>query len=126
MTLGCKTTAALGFLILTMLAPVSANALDCEPEVPELAVFAQHIVNRGQARNAYQLAAKDRAIATQSCGCPYADWSFGAFIKTRLGKLTAELTEPDIRELRQWSDTDGVSILRAYRVFFTASCEVDD
>lgn len=126
MTLDCKTTAILGFLVVAALVPVSANAFACEPEMPELTVFAQHIANRGQARNAYQLAAKHRAVTRQSCACPYADWSFDAFIEDRLDKPAAELTEPEIRKLRQWSDTEGVTILRAYRAFFTARCEVDD
>ena len=126
MTLDWKVTAALGLLVVSALAPVSANAFACEPEMPQLAVFGQHVANRGQARHAYQLAAKDRAVTNQSCACPYVDWSFDAFIEDRLNKPAAELTEPEIRELRQWSDMEGVTILRAYRAFFMAICEVDD
>ncbi len=126
MILGCKPMTLSGVVIVSVLSPLEASAFECEPELPELAVFDQHIANRGQARNAYQLAAKNRGIANQSCACPYADWPFEQFIENRLDKPADELTELEIRGLRQWSDVEGVSILRAYSAFFAEYCAVGD
>ncbi|MCK8463017.1 hypothetical protein MUY35_04040 [Aliiroseovarius sp. S1339] len=115
----CKAT-AISLIVATV--PLLGAASECEPQMPQLTVFEQHIANRGQARNAYQLAAKERAVAAQSCACPFDNWGFGAFIHFRLDKPVGELNQQEIRALRQWSDAEGVAILRAYGEFFSAQC----
>lgn len=107
---------------LMLLIPLNAAAQSCEPDLPLLAVFSEHFANRGQARTAYHLAAKERALEAESCVCPYQGWSFADFIQERVGKGLEELTQPEIRILNRWADANGVRILKNYNVFYRARC----
>lgn len=50
---------------------------------------------RGAARQAYIATAKAARLETQSCACPFEDFSFDQFVKGMLHKPAAELVDAD-------------------------------
>lgn len=122
----CRKACNLAVVVLACYIAGAGQAEDggklCDLVLPELHVFTQHFANLGQTRVAYDLAAKQHAIAQSDCGCT-ADWPFEAFLDDQLGITPDQLTQADIRGLRDWSDSEGVAILRKYRAFHAEECE---
>lgn len=70
---------------------------------------------KGAARQAYITSAKKRQLASETCGCLFADYPFEAFTTEVLGKPPAALTDADRRTLEIYLASEQRDVEGRYR-----------
>jgi len=70
---------------------------------------------KGAARQAYTTSAKKRQLATETCGCLFADYPFEAFTTQQLGKSPADLTDADRSALETYLAAEQREVEDRYR-----------
>ena len=70
---------------------------------------------KGAARQAYITSAKKRQLASETCGCLFADYPFEAFTTEVLGKPPADLADGDRPALETYLAAEQREIEDRYR-----------
>ena len=70
---------------------------------------------KGAARQAYITSAKKRQLASESCGCLFAGYPFGAFTAELLDKSSADLTDADRPALETYLAAEQRNVEDRYR-----------
>lgn len=70
---------------------------------------------KGAARQAYVTSAKKRQLASEACGCLFADYPFDAFTMEVLGKPPAALTDADRAALESYLASEQRDVETRYR-----------
>ena len=79
---------------------------------------------KGAVRQAYITSAKKRQLASETCGCLFADYPFGAFTTEVLGKPPAALTDADRPALETYLASEQRDVETRYRAL-EKSCRAD-